>query len=319
VEESRAGQQPAKPLWRRIADFPLVAMLIAVALFVLANAATLLIARALPPMDLPVQMVVRAALVIALTLLVYKLAIRHLGERPRDDLRLADAPKGLGIGLAFGAVVFAAIVGVAAIADVYNIVGEGGTGDLLRVLVTIAIVPGFMEELLFRGILFRWLEEFGGSWFALALTSALFGLAHMFNPNATALSSFAIALEAGVLLGGAYMLTRNLWMAIGLHAAWNFTQGWIFDVPVSGTDQDGMVEAQLSGPELLSGGAFGLEASLIAMILATAAGVTLVVLAVRRGEVVRPWWVRRRLARDQRLEEAVRVDVDRDPDLAAPV
>jgi membrane protease YdiL (CAAX protease family) len=319
VEESRAGQQPAKPLWRRIADFPLVAMLIAVALFVLANAATLLIARALPPMDLPVQMVVRAALVIALTLLVYKLAIRHLGERPRDDLRLADAPKGLGIGLAFGAVVFAAIVGVAAIADVYNIVGEGGTGDLLRVLVTIAIVPGFMEELLFRGILFRWLEEFGGSWFALALTSALFGLAHMFNPNATALSSFAIALEAGVLLGGAYMLTRNLWMAIGLHAAWNFTQGWIFDVPVSGTDQDGMVEAQLSGPELLSGGAFGLEASLIAMVLATAAGVALVVMAIRRGELVRPWWVRRRLARDQRLEKAVRVDVDRDPDLAAPV
>ena len=319
MEESSAGQPPAKSRWRRIADFPLVAMLIAVGLFVLANAVTLLIARVLPPMDLPVQTVVRAGLIIGLTLLVYKVAIRHLGERPRDDLRLADAPKGLGIGLAVGAVVFAAIVGVAAIADVYNIVGEGGTGDLLRVLVTIAIVPGFMEELLFRGILFRWLEEFGGSWFALALTSALFGLAHMFNPNATALSSFAIALEAGVLLGGAYMLTRNLWMAIGLHAAWNFTQGWIFDVPVSGTDQDGMVEAQLSGPELLSGGAFGLEASLIAMVLATAAGVALVVMAVRRGELVRPWWVRRRLAREERLEEAVRVDVDRDPDLAAPV
>jgi len=168
----------------------------------------------------------------------------------------------------------------------------------------VAIVPAFMEELLFRGILFRWLEEFGGSWFALALTSALFGIGHIFNPNATALASFAIALEAGVLLGGAYMLTRNLWMAIGLHAAWNFTQGWIFDVPVSGTDQHGMVEARLSGPELLSGGAFGLEASLIAMVLATAAGVALVVLAVRRGELIRPWWVRRRLAREDRLEEA---------------
>jgi membrane protease YdiL (CAAX protease family) len=234
-------------------------------------------------------------------------------------LRLADAPKGLGIGLAFGAILFAAVVGVAAIADVYNIIGEGGTAELLQAAVAVAILPGFMEELLFRGILFRWLEEFGGSWFALALTAALFGLAHLFNPNATALSSFAIALEAGVLLGGAYMLTRNLWMAIGLHASWNFTQGWIFDVPVSGTDQHGMVEAQLSGPELLSGGAFGLEASLIAMILATAAGVMLVVLAVRRGELVRPWWVRRRLAREQGLEEAVRVDVDGDSDLAAPI
>ena len=318
MEESSAGS-PAKPLWKRIVDFPLATLVVAIGLFVLANAAAIFAGRLLPPMDKASVMMVRAVIGIGITLLVYKLAIRRLGERPRDDLRLADAPKGLGIGLAFGAVLFTMIVGVAAIADVYNIIGEGGTGDLLRVLVTIAIVPGFMEELLFRGILFRWLEEFGGSWFALALTSALFGLAHLFNPNATALSSFAIALEAGVLLGGAYMLTRNLWMAIGLHAAWNFTQGWIFDVPVSGTNQDGLVEAQLSGPEILSGGAFGLEASLIAMVLATAAGVMLVVLAVRRGELVRPWWVRRRLAREERLEETVRVDVDRDPDLAAPL
>jgi hypothetical protein len=83
-------------------------------------------------------------------------------------------------------------------------------------------------------------------------------------------------------------------MPIGLHAAWNFTQGFIFDVPVSGLDQDGLVEAQLSGPVLLSGGAFGLEASLIALAIATAAGIWLVVLAVRRGRLVEPWWVRRR-------------------------
>ena len=288
----------AKPLWRRILDFPLVTMLAAVVLFVLANAAAILAIKLLPAMDQAASTLVRSAIAIGIVLLVYKLAIRHLGEQPRDDLRLSDAPKGLGLGLLLGFLIFSLIVGVAAIADVYNIIGAGGTGELLRVLVTIAILPGFMEELLFRGILFRWLEEFAGSWFALAMTSALFGLAHMFNPNATALSSFAIALEAGVLLGGSYMLTRNLWMAIGLHAAWNFTQGWIFDVPVSGTDQNGLVEAQLSGPELLSGGAFGLEASLIAMVVATAAGVALVVLAVKQGELVRPWWVRRRLARE---------------------
>ena len=290
---------PAGPklTWKRVVDFPLIALLVAVALFVLANVGAGAIDRLLPPLDAPTQSVVRAALSIGLALLVYKLAIRHLGERPRDDLRFRDAPKGLGIGFAFGALLFAAVVGVAAVADVYNIIGEGGTSELMRAAIAMAIVPGFMEELLFRGILFRWLEEFGGSWFALALTSALFGLAHMFNPGATALSSFAIGLEAGLLLGGAYMLTRNLWMAIGLHAAWNFTHGWIFDVPVSGFDQNGMVEARLSGPELLSGGAFGLEASLFAIVIATGAGIMLVVLAVRRGEMVRPWWVRRRLAR----------------------
>jgi membrane protease YdiL (CAAX protease family) len=97
-----------------------------------------------------------------------------------------------------------------------------------------------------------------------------------------------------VLLGAAYMLTRSLWMPMGLHAAWNFTQGFIFDVPVSGTPQNGLVHAKLSGPVLLSGGGFGLEASLIAVVIATAAGLLLVVFAVRRGEVVHPWWTRRR-------------------------
>ena len=135
------------------------------------------------------------------------------------------------------------------------------------------------------------------------------------NPNSTAFSSFAIAVEAGILLGGAYMLTRSLWMPMGLHAAWNITQGEIFDVPVSGLAMNGLVNARIQGPELLSGGQFGFEASIIALVLATAAGVWLVVRAIRQGELVRPWWVRRRLA----SEEAVRVDVDRDADLGAPV
>jgi membrane protease YdiL (CAAX protease family) len=294
LDQAQAGASAVKPLWRRILDFPLVTLIVAIALFILANAGALFLHKLLPPMNADASLALRALISVAAVWTVYKLAIRHLGESPRDDLRLADAPKGLGIGLLVGAVLFSAVVGLAAIADVYNIVGEGGTSDLIRLAIGVAIMPGFMEELLFRGILFRWIEELGGSWVALLLTSALFGMGHFYNPNATAFSSFAIALEAGVLLGGAYMLTRNLWMAIGLHAAWNFTQGWIFDVPVSGTNQNGMVEAQLSGPELLSGGAFGLEASVIALVLATAAGVLLVVLAVRRGELMQPWWVRRR-------------------------
>lgn len=297
-----AGPVPApaaqRPLWRRIADFPLVALLIALALFIAANAVAALLFKVLPAMDRPVEMTVRAAIGIAIVLMVYKLAIRRLGERPHDDLPLTrTGVVQLGAGLLFGFVLFSLIVGVAAVADVYNIVGDGGFAAFLPALIGMTIIPGFMEELLFRGILFRWIEELAGSWVALAVTSALFGLAHMYNPNASLLSSFAIAVEAGVLLGGAYMLTRSLWVPVGLHAAWNFTQGFVWDVPVSGHDTDGLVEARLSGPELLSGGAFGLEASLIAMVVATAAGIVLVVLAVRKGELVRPWWVRRRLAR----------------------
>lgn len=297
MSENQVADQQARPLWKKIADFPLVAMLIAIALFVGANAAALLIGKPLPPMDQVATTAIKSFIAIALVLIVYKLAIRKLGEQPHDDLPLTGAAKGLGIGLLFGFLLFSLIVGAAAVLDVYNIIGDGGFERLLHTAIVISIMPGFMEELLFRGILFRWLEQFGGSWFALALTSALFGLGHIYNPNASALSSFAIAVEAGILLGGAYMLTRNLWVPIGLHAAWNFTQGFIWDVPVSGLDQEGLVEARLSGPEILSGGAFGLEASLIAMVIATIAGIWLVVRAVRKGELVRPWWVRRKLAR----------------------
>ena len=307
-----------RPLWRRIVDFPLVAMLIGLGLLVATTWLASLVIRQFPKMETPPatrQMLLGLA-VVGLVILVYKYAISKLGETPRDDLRREHALRNLGLGLAGGALLFSLVTAVAALVGVYDIVGWGSTRSILYVLVMFGIIPGVMEELLFRGILFRHLEDFGGSWFALALTSALFGVAHIFNPNATAFSSFAIAVEAGVLLGGAYMLTRSLWAPIGLHAAWNFTQGEIYDVPVSGIDGTGLVEAKLSGPELLSGGAFGLEASVIALVIATGAGVWLVIRAVRAGHVVRPWWVRRRLARNTATsQEAIRIDIDRDADL----
>ena len=313
---TKQNVETIRPLWRRIVDFPLVAMLVGLGLLVATTWLASVVIRQMPKMGTPPatrQMLLGLA-VVGLVIAVYKLAICKLGETPRDDLRSEHAGRDLALGLGGGALLFSLVTAVAALVGVYDIVGWGSTRSILYALVMIGIIPGVMEEVLFRGILFRHLEDFGGSWFALALTSALFGVAHIFNPNATFFSSFAIAVEAGILLGGAYMLTRSLWAPIGLHAAWNFTQGQIFDVPVSGIDGTGLVEARLSGPELLSGGTFGLEASVIALVIATGAGIWLVVRAVRAGRLVRPWWVRRRLAREG-SQEAIRIDVDRDADL----
>jgi membrane protease YdiL (CAAX protease family) len=280
--------------WRRIVDFPLVAMVIAVALFILANAASILLGTLLPPMAPNATAAVKGAIDIALALVVYKLVIVRLGERPRDDLPVRAAPRGLAIGLLMGFAIFSALTGIAALFDVYNIVGPGDTRELVKDLIGMTVLAAFMEELLFRGILFRWIEEFAGSWAALVVTSALFGLVHISNPNATGFSSFAIMVEAGALIGGAYMLARNLWVPMGLHAAWNFTQGFIFDVPVSGHDMHGLVQAKLSGPVLLSGGAFGLEASMIGVVLSLPLGAFLITLAARRGHIVQPMWVRQK-------------------------
>jgi membrane protease YdiL (CAAX protease family) len=281
-------------LWRRIVDFPLVALLIAFVLFIIASKFGLYLSNLVPPIRQPGTAAVHAAIAIALVMVAYKLAIARLGERPRDDLPGRGALRNLSVGLLAGALLFSAVVAVAAALGVYRITGPGDSSRLVLQLISAGIMPAFMEELAVRGIVFRWLEEFAGSWVALVVTSALFGLGHIANPNATWFSSFAIAIEAGILLGGAYMLTRSLWMPIGLHAAWNIVQGAVFDIPVSGNVAQGLVQAKLSGPAALSGGGFGLEASVIALVIATAAGVWFVWLAIRRGELVQPWWVRRR-------------------------
>lgn len=286
-----------QPLWQRIWNFPLVAMLAALALTA-AVIAGVNFARPLLVQLLGLELArpVQVILVIVLLIAMQKLVLRGLGDRKHDDLPFAGAARGLVLGT-FGAfALFSLIVGIAALAGGYFIVGWGGLSNWLMLLFTAGITAGFVEEFIFRGILLRWIEEFAGSWAALIITSALFGLGHIFNDNATWFSSFAIAVEAGVMLGGAYMLTRSLWLPIGLHFGWNMTQGLVWDVPVSGNDVDGLVNAQLAGDPLISGGAFGLEASVIALVVAGGFGVWLVKRAADKGEVMQPWWVRRRLA-----------------------
>jgi membrane protease YdiL (CAAX protease family) len=280
--------------WRRVVDFPLVALGIAVVLFIFAARLGDIAGSAIDLGSPNLNVVARNGVIFILVLLTYKVAIARLGSHPRDDLSGYRAVPMLGAGLLVGFVLMTASVGIAALAHVYVLTGPGDSSQLEHALITTAIMPAFMEEMLFRGILFRWIEDLAGSWIALLLTSALFGLVHILNPGATWFTSLAIAVEAGILLGGAYMLTRSLWLPIGLHAAWNFTQGEIFDVPVSGLHEHGLLRAKLGGPAILSGGQFGLEASIICLVLATATGIWFVWAAVRGGHSVRPWWVRRR-------------------------
>jgi uncharacterized protein len=300
--EEVATIEGEKPLWRPIVDFPLVAMLIATALVIGTIAVAILISTFLVP-HIPGLSHTGTMQLIAIPLLVivYKLGISRLGWQPRDDLRTSGALRLLATGLGAGLILFSAAVAIAGAIGIYRVLGEGDGSDLLDALVGAGIFAALSEEMLFRGILFRWLEEFGGSWTALLLTAALFGAMHLANPHASPIAAVGIAFEAGIMLGAAYMLTRSLWLPMGIHAAWNFAQGEIYDIPVSGTPVHGLLNARLSGPPLLTGQGFGLEASVIAMALATIFGVWLLWLAVRRGQVMQPFWLRRgRLQRQTR-------------------
>lgn len=157
-----------------------------------------------------------------------------------------------------------------------------------------ALLTAGVEETLVRGVLFRMLEEGLGSWIALGLSALFFGIMHVFNPGASATSVLAIALEAGILLAAAYMLTRRLWFVFGLHAAWNFTEGGIFATQVSGSKIEGLIGVKFQGNDWLSGGAFGPEASIVAVAICLIASAVLLVLAKRKGHVVRPFWNNRK-------------------------
>lgn len=125
------------------------------------------------------------------------------------------------------------------------------------------------------------------------ISSLVFGLTHLINPQGTLEGALFIAVEAGVLLAAAFMLTRRLWLSIGFHIAWNYTQSAIFSGIVSGNDAaQGLIRSTVSGPDLLTGGSFGVESSVIALFLCTATGVVMLVMAVKQGKIVSPIWRR---------------------------
>lgn len=231
------------------------------------------------------------AVLIALgVVLGYKAYKRWIERAPDTELPLPGAARELGAGLLIGWLLFSTVTGIVALMGGFEVIGLRGAGQIWSML-AMALVSGSFEEVLFRGVILRHLEAMLGTWGALALTSVLFGAAHIMNPNATWFAAFAIAVEAGIMLGAAYLLTRRLWLAIGIHAAWNFTQGWLFSIPVSGGDAPlGLLITRRVGPEWLTGSEFGLEASAIALIVATMAGLLLLRMAARRGQIRPPMW-----------------------------
>ncbi|WP_194836937.1 CPBP family intramembrane glutamic endopeptidase [Nocardia sp. XZ_19_369] len=187
-------------------------------------------------------------------------------------------------GIALGSIGAFAVVGSISWLGSVHLVRAGDVGSTLLVTSAMAISSGFIEELLLRGLVFRLLEEWFGSWIALILSAGVFGALHLGNDHASLWSATAIALEAGLSLAILFMVTRNLWLAIGVHLAWNFWQGFL-GVPVSGTATTGYLRTELDGPTWVTGGAFGYEASAITVAYWLGIAVAFLVVAVRRRRI----------------------------------
>jgi len=220
-------------------------------------------------------------------------------KRPRDaGLGLAGSVSETARGFAIGALLLTAVTGVLALTGSYQLLGwaeiPAGTTRVAmfgRALVLFLAVAIF-EEVAVRGIVFRQLEQAIGTWLAIVASALFFGFGHRSNPGATWVSSVAIAIEAGGLLAAAYVATRSLWLPIGLHWAWNLFEGPVWGSPVSGIGLPVLANARFPGPRMLTGGDFGPEAGLPAMVLGAALGLWFLVNAVRREQIVTPAWMR---------------------------
>jgi membrane protease YdiL (CAAX protease family) len=284
----------------RVLHFPLLRLLWTLVLLALVTGTLFLLAPSLLRRDNVTPFgSLRNALVVSFTLWASvhlfegKTLARALG------LSLSGALPRFFRGFLMGAGLLTAVTGVLWLCGSYRLVGLGA-GAGVRALGTALLLFFFVavfEEVLFRGIFFRLLEEGLGTWAALALSALLFGFIHFGNPGATTLSAFAIALEAGVLLGAAYVATRSLWGPIGLHTAWNVFEGPVYGTRVSGVELPSLLDAHLVGPAWLTGGDFGPEAGLPAVVVGGALGILFLVLAARRGQLFTPHWLRRLLAR----------------------
>ena len=207
--------------------------------------------------------------VLCAALAAYVLFVRWTeGRRHPAELSAAGAPLEWVGGAVLGMGMFSLTTLLLWMAGAYRMGGITPVHwrELLHTLVG-ALAAAFVEEILFRGLLFRLSAQSLGRAWAILISAVFFGLVHLANPHANWWAGLAIALEAGVFLAAAYLTTRRLWFPIGAHFGWNFTQGGIFGGAVSGNAAGGLLRGELRGPTWLSGGAFGAEASVAAVLV----------------------------------------------------
>ncbi|MFC0599123.1 CPBP family intramembrane glutamic endopeptidase [Streptomyces palmae] len=221
-----------------------------------------------------------------LAVLAYGWVVRRTERRAVTELDRKGAAAGLGLGTLLGLALFGSVVANLAFLGYFQVTGRSsasGAAGLLGFMAAAAVT----EELLFRGVLFRVVEERTGTWWAMALSGVLFGAYHLSNPDASLYGAVAVAIEAGGMLTAAYIATRKLWVPIGLHFGWNFAGAGIFSTEVSGNGSThGLLDSVTTGPALATGGDFGPEGSPYALVMCVLAAIVFLLVARRRGCLV---------------------------------
>lgn len=222
------------------------------------------------------------------TYFAYWMYVRYVEKRDLTELGFSNGFREFGFGSLTGFGLYGFVIAILWLLGFYRVNGFDLVWLSLIGALASTFVRAFASELIFRAAIYRITEEWLGTWWALAISAILFGLMYVSGSGVTIFSALAVTLYAGVILGAVYALTHRLWMALGLHMAWDFANEGIFGLGVgqTGASIKGLFQANLSGPELFTGGAGGVEASVVTLMIMLIAGILILWRAYQKGQFV---------------------------------
>lgn len=230
---------------------------------------------------------IKGVLASAAVIFTYRLFFKWIEKREITELSNKNLLKNLALGTAIGVVIQCLTILVIYLNHGVKVVSINPVSFMIIPL-TVAFTVAIFEEILIRGIIFRIMEEKLGSYIALIISALIFGGLHLANPNATLVSATCIAIEAGFLLGAAYMYSRSLWLPIAIHFAWNFTQSGIFGAITSGNENtSSLLTTKITGAELITGGKFGPEGTIQATIFCLIATCVFMYLNIKNHKIIK--------------------------------
>lgn len=220
----------------------------------------------------------------------YTILFRFYEKRKISELSTKGIGRNLIIGALLGSILQSLTILIMYLNDSFSVISVNNFLFVIPSL-TGAFTAAIFEEILIRGILFRLIEEKLGSYIALLISALIFGALHLANPNSSLIAALSLAIQAGLLLGAAYIYSKNLWFPIAIHFAWNFTQSGIFGASTSGQAiSKSLLTSRIKGIDLITGGQFGPEGSIQATLFCLTATIILMILIHKQNKIIKPYW-----------------------------
>ena len=269
----------------------IIGLLVCVVVFVIGqNIASKFLA--LTELDKDFRNLFKGIIASVLVITCYKIFYKFIEGREIIEISIKGITKNLTLGILIGVTLQCLTVLVIYLSNGFKIVSINPVSYIIIPL-TVAFTVAIFEEILIRGILFRIIEEKLGSYITLIISAIIFGGLHLLNPNGSIISATCVAIEGGLLLGAAYIYTRNLWFPIAIHFAWNFMQSGILGAITSGNEKsNSLLTTQITGSKIITGGEFGPEGSIQATILCLVVTLILMYLNKKQNKLIKPYWAK---------------------------